>query len=190
MTHPLAQTYHSAGTWTDATDHCELSYDARFLRRKVITTAAGQSVLVDLPKTTSLAHGDALETDGGALIEIRAAEETLLRITGDNLVQLAWHIGNRHTPCQIEDGQLLIQDDQVIAHMLLHLGATVTRVARPFTPEGGAYGHGRTQSHSHGATAHEHSHTHSHSHSHAHSHSHGSGQGHVHSHDHADDTAR
>jgi urease accessory protein len=72
------------------------------------------------------------------------------------LVQLAWHIGNRHTPCQIEKDRLVIQDDPVIGHMLEHLGATVTQVVEPFTPEGGAYGHGRTHSHAHGATAHDH----------------------------------
>ncbi|MDA9240345.1 urease accessory protein UreE, partial [bacterium] len=35
-------------------------------------------------------------------------------------------------------------------------GATVTQIEAPFTPEGGAYGLGRTHSHEHGATAHDH----------------------------------
>lgn len=166
MAQLLAQTLRPAGSWTTATDYCALSYDARFLRRKVIETAAGARVLVDLPKTTSLAHGDALETDSGALIEIIAAPEALLQITGANLVQLAWHIGNRHTPCQIEADHLLIQNDPVIGHMLEHLGAQVAPVERAFTPEGGAYGHGRTHSHEHGNTAHDHDHSHSHDHAH------------------------
>ena len=51
---------------------------------------------------------------------------------------------------------MLIQDDPVIGHMLEHLGATLAKVTAPFTPEGGAYGHGRTHSHAHGHTAHEH----------------------------------
>ncbi len=37
-----------------------------------------------------------------------------------------------------------------------HVARTLTDVVAPFTPEGGAYGHGRTHSHEHGATAHEH----------------------------------
>lgn len=121
----------------------------------MLKTARGQTLLVDLAHTTSLDHGDAFELDDGNLIEVSAAAEPLLQITGD-LVQLAWHIGNRHTPCQIEANRLLIQDDPVIGHMLEHLGATVTQVNEPFTPEGGAYGHGRTHSHEHGHTAHEH----------------------------------
>lgn len=156
MTDHLAQTRRPAGTWDSATQSCHLTYEARFLRRKVIETQSGESVLVDLEQTTSLAHGDALETAQGTLIEVIAAPEALLRITGDNLVQLAWHIGNRHTPCQIEADHLLIQNDPVIGHMLAHLGARVEAVQQPFTPEGGAYGHGRTHSHAHGHTAHDH----------------------------------
>ncbi|MEH6646657.1 urease accessory protein UreE [Sulfitobacter sp.] len=160
MTDHLTQTIRLAGTWTSATDTCKLSYGGRFLRRKVIQTLDGQSMLVDLPKTTSLNHGDAFETTEGQLVEVIAAEEELLEITGENLVQLAWHIGNRHTPCQIETDHLLIQNDPVIGHMLEHLGAKVMQVLRPFTPEGGAYGHGRTHSHEHGHTAHDHDHAH------------------------------
>jgi urease accessory protein len=149
-----------AGDWETGFELCVLSYDERFLRRKVIETVHDETVLIDLEHTTSLGHGDALVLEDGRLIEVIAAEEPLLAITGENLVQLAWHIGNRHTPCQIEDTRLLIQQDKVIGHMLEHLGAKVTEVSEPFTPEGGAYGHGRTHSHDHGHTAHDHDHHH------------------------------
>ncbi len=137
------------GHWSGATDCVALTYDERFLRRKVLTTLKGQPVLVDLSKTTSLAHGDALELEDGTLVEVRAAQEELLEIRGDDLTRLAWHIGNRHTPCQIEDGKLLIQRNHVMQDMLHKLGANVAEITAPFTPEGGAYGHGRTHGHSH-----------------------------------------
>jgi len=79
---------------------------------------------------------------------VRAAPEDLLQVTGD-LPRLCWHLGNRHTPCQIETERLLIRHDHVLADMLERLGATVDKVNEPFTPEGGAYGHGRTMGHSH-----------------------------------------
>lgn len=145
-----------AGDWADAFELCVMTYDERFLRRKVVKTARNENLLVDLEKTTSINNRDAFVLTDGRLIEVIAAEEDLLAITGENLVQLAWHIGNRHTPCQIEADRLLIQRDPVIGHMLEHLGATVTEVFEPFGPEGGAYGHGRTHSHEHGHTAHEH----------------------------------
>jgi len=130
-------------------DHVALSYDERFLRRKVLTTAEGRAVLVDLSKTTSLDHGDALEMEDGSFVEVRAAQEELLEIRGGDLTRLAWHIGNRHTPCQIEGSKLMIQRNHVMQDMLHKLGASVTEISAPFTPEGGAYGHGRTLGHSH-----------------------------------------
>lgn len=153
---PFAQILHRAGDWSGAAGSVVLDYEARFLRRKRLVTAEGWPFVVDLPQTTSLDHGDALELFDGRMVAVKAAREEVLVITGPDLPRLAWHIGNRHTPCQIEADHLLIQRDPVIRHMLEHLGAEMTDDLRPFTPEGGAYGHGRTHSHEHGATAHAH----------------------------------
>ena len=87
--------------------------------------------------------------EDGREIRIVAAPEDLLEVTGDDMPRIAWHIGNRHTPCQIEAGRLLIQRDHVIRDMLGKIGAMVREVVEPFKPEGGAYGHGRTHSHAH-----------------------------------------
>jgi urease accessory protein len=127
-----------------------LSYDERFLRRKRLMTDAGEPVMVDLAQTTNLEPGDALETDDGRRIEVRAADEPVVRVTGPNLARLAWHIGNRHTPCDVQEGCLVIRQDHVLEAMLVGLGAELVRVIGPFRPEGGAYGHGRTLGHDHG----------------------------------------
>ena len=78
-----------------------------------------------------------------------AAAEPLLAVRHYNLARIAWHVGNRHTPCQIADDHILIREDKVLQAMLEGLGASVTQVTAPFTPEGGAYGHGRTHGHEH-----------------------------------------
>ncbi len=149
MTLPAAQTLHRAGQWPRlATGRVVLGYDERFLRRKRLTMASGEPFMVDLVETTNLLAGDAFELVDGRIVEIAAAEEPVLVIRGD-LVRLAWHIGNRHTPCQIEAGRLVIRADHVLADMLRGLGATVTEAREPFTPEGGAYGLGRTMGHAH-----------------------------------------
>lgn len=149
MNLPLARRLHRAGQWPRlATARVVLGYDDRFLRRKRLVTAAGDSFLVDLPETSNLLAGDAFELDDGRLVEIAAAEEAVLVVQGD-LVRLAWHIGNRHTPCQIEPDRLVIRADHVLAEMLRGLGARVTEGREPFTPEGGAYGLGRTMGHAH-----------------------------------------
>ena len=131
------------------TDHIALDYEARLLRRKRLVSAGGRAFLVDLPETVSLSEGDAFWLDDGTEIAVRAAPEPLIEVTGD-LPRLAWHIGNRHTPCQIGEGRLLIRADHVLADMLRRLGATLREIEAPFTPEGGAYGHGRTFGHDHG----------------------------------------
>lgn len=136
-----------------------LGYDARFLRRKVLTTVTGTPVLVDLAQTTSLDHAGVLITTDGDEITVEAAPEPLLAVTGD-LIRLAWHIGNRHTPCQILPDRLLIQRDHVLQDMLARLGAGVKEVDAPFTPEGGAYGHGRTHGHDHSHQHGPHDHAH------------------------------
>lgn len=158
---PLAQTLHRQSQ-ADHADTITLTYDARFLRRKRLETDGGCPFVIDLEKTESLEQGDALELSDGRLVGIVAAPEAVLVITGKNLQRLAWHIGNRHTPCQIEESRLVIQNDPVISHMLQHLDAVIVEATEPFTPEGGAYGHGRTHSHAHGNSAHDHTHTHAH----------------------------
>lgn len=141
------QTYHDHAHQTPV-DTLVLTYEDRFLRRKVLMMQSGAQLLVDLPQTTSLNHGGVLVTTKGDEIRIQAAPEALLEIKGD-LIRLAWHIGNRHMPCQIGADRLLIQPDHVIRDMLGQLGAEIADVTEPFTPEGGAYGHGRTHSHAH-----------------------------------------
>ena len=151
---PVAQILHRKDEWSGPSATCQLDYAGRFLRRKRLKTDTGLAFVVDLPRTTSLDEGDALELDDGTLVAILAAQERVLVIRGADLARLAWHIGNRHTPCQIARDHLLIQSDPVIRHMLDQLGADITDTVAPFTPEGGAYGHGRTHGHDHGATAH------------------------------------
>lgn len=137
----------------DASDSIVLSYDERFLRRKRLTCASGASVMVDLPETVSLDDGDALVTDDGRILSIVAAVEPVVVVKG-NLARLAWHIGNRHTPCEVTVTHLVIRRDHVLEAMLKGLGADLTLALAPFRPEGGAYGHGRTMGHDHGGQSH------------------------------------
>ena len=126
-----------------------LTYDERFLRRKLLTSDQGEAFLVDLPETVSLNTGDAFKLGDGRLIAVKPAVEDFLEVKGSDLVRLAWHIGNRHTPRQLATDRLLIQRDHVMRDMLTKLGAELRDVSEAFTPEGGAYGHGRPPGHAH-----------------------------------------
>lgn len=149
MDHLTAQTILRSGQWLRSDSRVVLGYDARFLRRKRLVAEDGSSFLVDLAETTSLDHGDAFQLSDGRLIVVIAAEEPVVEVRGD-LPRLAWHIGNRHTPCEIAGDHLVIRRDHVLEKMLAGLGAALTLTTAPFKPEGGAYGHGRTMGHDHG----------------------------------------
>ena len=173
---------------TTPSDIIVLTHDERHLRRKVLTLQHGDRVLVDLASPAALGDRDRLVLEDGRHVEIIAAHEDLLEVRAADpraLTVLAWHIGNRHLPAQIEPDRILIARDHVIADMLAGLGAAVAEVSEPFTPERGAYsGQGHSHSHSHG-----HSHGHSHDHSHGHPHAHGHAHDHGHSHGAGDDAA-
>jgi urease accessory protein len=131
-----------------------LGYDERVLRRRRLVTESGEGFFVNLAEVTSLADGDAFELADGRLIEVVAAAEPVIAVRGGDLAVLAWHIGNRHTPCQVEPGRLVIRADHVLEAMLRQLGAETEPRMEPFRPLGGAYGHGRTMGHDHGPGPH------------------------------------
>lgn len=175
------------GQWpaADKADTVELDYDERHRRRRVYTAQGGTTFLLDMAEAVVLQDGDGLRLEDGSIVAVKAAEEPLVEITAHTpaeLARLAWHLGNRHLPTQIEGSRILIRDDHVIVDMLKGLGAHVRAVSVPFSPEGGAYGQ-----HNHDASQHHtHSHGHGHSHEHGHDHAHDHHAGH-HDHDHDHD---
>ena len=112
-------------------------------------TACGREVLLQLPRDRALQPGDCLtDATQTSLVVVTAAPEALLLVqaaTVLELLQAAYHLGNRHVALEVHAQNLLLQDDPVLADMLEARGLTVTRCLRPFTPEGGAY-----ETHQHG----------------------------------------
>jgi urease accessory protein len=156
----------------------------------------GLQFLLDLPETVALRGGDALVLEDGRLVEVVAAPEPLIEVRGvdpNQLVRIAWHLGNRHLPVQIAGKYLRIRRDHVIEDMVKKLGARVLEIEAPFDPEGGAYisaSHDHDHDHAHGAHDHDHAHVHAHTHDHGHHHGdhhHHDHAGHHHDHDHRHD---
>ena len=140
-------------------DTVTLVYDDRHRRRMAMTGDNGLAFLLDLPKTTELRHGDDLVLEDGRHIRVIAAPEELMQATcadAQHLARTAWHIGNRHLPCEIHADKLVLRYDHVIADMLEKLGCSIAKLTAPFNPQGGAYGHGRTHGHSHDGSNHDH----------------------------------
>ena len=126
-----------------------LEFEARFLRRKRLTTECGTAFIVDLATTVTVDAGDAFVLNDDRQIIIQAAAEPVIEIRHKSLARIAWHIGNRHTPCEIRQDCLVIRCDHVLEDLLIRLGAVLAKNTVPFNPEGGAYGVGRTHGHAH-----------------------------------------
>ena len=137
------RSHHKAGVITDPpSDTISLPHDLRHLRRKVLHLSNGEMVMLDLKEAVLFADGDRLILDDGSNVAIAAASEKLFEITPRDplhLIELAWHLGNRHLSAQIEEGRILILRDHVIRQMLEGLGAKVAEVEEPFQPVRGAY---------------------------------------------------
>jgi urease accessory protein len=128
-----------------------LDFDARHRRLIRLTTDQGEDVLLDLPKAIAMADGDGLQLEDGRWLKIQAAAELIVEVRHkdlNQLMRLAWHLGNRHLPTEIRNQVLRIRPDHVIEEMLHGFGADLVKVQAPFQPEGGAYsGHGHHHNH-------------------------------------------
>jgi urease accessory protein len=144
MTIHRASTHRPAGHWPKdkAADALTLDFDARHRRRIRLSTDQGEDVLLDLPKAVAMANGDGLRLEDGRWLRVRAAAELIVEVRHkdpNQLMRLAWYLGNRHLPTEIRSQLLRIRPDHVIEAMLHGFGADLVMVQVPFQPEGGAY---------------------------------------------------
>ncbi|TAG02761.1 MAG: urease accessory protein UreE [Betaproteobacteria bacterium] len=142
---------HLAPRHTEASEAVELSFDQREKSRLRATLLNGEAVGIQLRIGTMLSHGDKLALPDGRIVGVIAAQESLHEVRAANaqaLAKIAYHVGNRHVPLQIESDYLLMLPDHVLKAMVEGLGGTVSAVTRGFQPESGAYGHSHVH-HSH-----------------------------------------
>lgn len=154
---------HPAGTWVeaDAGRTVTLAHADRFRRCMRLQDDAGEPFLLDLPCAVRFGDGDGLALDAGGMLRVVAAPERLAEMRADSpdqLVRLAWHLGNRHHAVQVVDGAIRLPWDHVLVDMLIGLGAVVTAVDAPFFPESEAYGGGGGHDRGHGRRGHDHGH--------------------------------
>lgn len=134
-----------------------LDWDTRQKSRFECLTSAGDSIGVFLTRGAVVRGGDVLVTEAGALVNVVAADQAVMRITpcpshgsAFDLVRAAYHLGNRHVPIELKPDHLKIEPDHVLGAMLEAMHLIVKSVNEPFEPESGAYSQ----------AAHEHGHSH------------------------------
>lgn len=120
-----------------------LRADERTSLRGHRRSACGRDLLLQLPRTAALEPGDLLAPEqGGPLVVVEAALEPLLVVRaadGLALLQVAYHLGNRHVALELHRDELRLGVDNVLEDLLLHRGLSVERMMGPFLPEAGAY---------------------------------------------------
>ncbi|MEO6659965.1 MAG: hypothetical protein ABIN44_06550 [Burkholderiaceae bacterium] len=83
-------------------------------------------------------------------MRVVAAPERLIEIAApdlDTLVRIAWHLGNRHLPTQLQGERLYIRHDHVMLDMVKGLHGSVKEVQAAFDPERGAFNAEATHHH-------------------------------------------
>jgi urease accessory protein len=128
-----------------ATDRLSLTAEERSRSRHPYLTDGGREVYLQLKRGTNLRHGDRLQANDNNLdliVEILAKPEQVMVVTATHsldLLQAAYHLGNRHVPLEITDDRLYLLPDTVLQDMLCQRGLKVTMADRPFQPQTGAY---------------------------------------------------
>ncbi|MDC5856545.1 urease accessory protein UreE [Vibrio europaeus] len=128
-----------------------LPIDSRIKSRLKVELDDGREAGLFLPRGHILRDGEQLKSLCGMIVEIKAAPEKVSTVYCSDLhllTRVAYHLGNRHVPLQVEFGWVRYQHDHVLDEMVEGLGAKVTTEDASFEPESGAYG-GRSGGHHH-----------------------------------------
>lgn len=128
-----------------------LPIDSRIKSRLKVELDDGREAGLFLPRGHILRGGEQLKSQCGLTVEVKAAPEQVSTVYCSDLhllTRVAYHLGNRHVPLQVEFGWVRYQHDHVLDEMVEGLGAKVTTEQASFEPESGAYG-GRSGGHHH-----------------------------------------
>ena len=129
-----------------------LDYDSRKRGRLKTLTETDEEAGLFLDRGQTLIDGDYLRATDGRVILVTAAAEPLTEAsTSDPLLfaKICYHLGNRHTPVEIQQGSVRFQPDHVLADLCRYWGLEVTGFEGSFNPERGAYGQHTKGGHHH-----------------------------------------
>jgi urease accessory protein len=120
-----------------------LTWEQRQRSRQRLLTVQGCEIALALPTGTRLQAGDLLFAPQGWIAVELACEDVLLirpRSVRETAF-VAYQIGNRHLPLEIDVQGLKTLYEPVLQTYLEQHGVPVERVQRPFTPVSAASGH-------------------------------------------------
>ncbi len=128
------------------TEWIELDWEELSKRILRTVTDQGTDVALRLNGEEPLKYGDLLFEDGVRRIAIRTKLEPVIVIYPENMVEMgkaAFELGNRHTPCLIENDEIIVRADHTINLLLDEVGVnyetTERRFKQPFKYRGHAH---------------------------------------------------
>jgi len=131
-----------AASGSRADDTLTLPYETRQKSRFSAATDRGRAVGLFLQRGQILRSGMILTGPDLFSVAIKAEPEAVSVMRSDDALQFAracYHLGNRHVPLQILDGELRYLRDHVLDDMLEGMHFHVQHKILPFEPEAGAY---------------------------------------------------
>ena len=142
---PLIFTQRFKGSDPTADLVLSLTAEERMRSHFPFTTDDGTLIYLQLVRGTVLRDGDILASETvDTLLKIQAKSEPVLVVRASNpleLVQAAYHLGNRHVALEVTSTSLRLLPDPVLEKMLHQLRLNVSLEMHPFQPETGAYHH-------------------------------------------------
>jgi urease accessory protein len=109
-----------------------------------VTTEKGRELLLALPTGSSLGPGHVLYVGDDFYVVIEAAVEDVIAIaprSRDEMVRVAFEVGNRHFTVAIDGDRLLVPDDIAMEQLLTRIGVPWTRDRAVFAPIGAGHRH-------------------------------------------------
>ncbi|MFY0518554.1 urease accessory protein UreE [Lysinibacillus sp. UGB7] len=117
------------------TEWIELDWEALSKRILRTETDKGTDIALRLSGEEPLKYGDLLFEDGERRIAIRTKLEPVIVICPKNMMEMgkaAFELGNRHTPCLIENGEIIVRADHTINPLLDEVGVQYETTERRF----------------------------------------------------------
>lgn len=121
-----------------------LTAEERRWGRRRVKTAKGRELALALPTGSALEAGHVLHVGDDYYVVIEAAAEAVLAVaprSRDDMVRVAFEVGNRHFPVAIDGDRLLVPDDVAMEQLLGRLGVPWKRDRAVFVPIGVGHRH-------------------------------------------------
>lgn len=125
-------------------DRLVLSAEERRWGRRRVKTEKGRELALALPTGSVLSPGDVLHVGPDYYVVIEAAVEAVIAIaprSRDEMVRVAFEVGNRHFTVAIDGDRLLVPDDVAMEQLLDRIGVPWKRDRAVFAPIGAGHRH-------------------------------------------------